>query len=697
MSFVEKFRAASKLTPKDIDYFRLIPQEGVVHALVDWEPTHNAIWDMNLNHADGRLWFSVCGEGVEPEYAHLYEYKRGGTFVRHFDVEKESIQHDRRIRASKLHTCIHFMPDGKLIMQTHTTSPSPLHPAWMPESYLNHQWEGFEGSQVFIYDPETGITQNKGVLAPFSTLYGGAYSAKANLYFGFGTFDGYGWLYDLNTGAVECLGQVTDGRSNRLYEGPGGHLYYGTASGDLARLNVDTRKIEFLGRTREQSPLRHGYWDADGLFWFTARLGKSLYTYDPASNVIKEIDRFFPDDDFPGGSHHCYGFDFDSKGVLWFCANQVVANDVHGYEAGVKLYKWDVRNGKPIVEFGFVGSGLRAIGVCSQVCIHDDILFVTDGNHLDDPVGIIEIDLRLMTEDKLTSDRPVTTDAIIYFGVENGRELYPAGAEALDRDIEKRFAFFAESHRRRNILLENNPYAQLPLVEGKVLPEAAKNAPHQTEQPYAKASGAALWEFVGYGNGGVKELTWADNTTLTGVCGENLRFTLSLQAGEVVFVDAKPTSDAPASPLAAELPDGIVWPCMPGRQYLAVPECSVQRADGSILVGTKDMMLCKLQNGQVYGLGAVTTSGGVHSLALAPDGMTVYGVAGYELGKGDLFRYDDVNGVCWLGSLPIIKSTTGRKLVNFRPWRAAVSPDGKHLAVGMLDEMSGVAVFGLQE
>ena len=94
-------------------------------------------------------------------------------------------------------------------------------------------------------------------------------------------------------------------------------------------------------------------------------------------------------------------------------------------------------------------------------------------------------------------------------------------------------------------------------------------------------------------------------------------------------------------------------------------------------------------------MGAVTTSGGVHCLSLAPDGMTVFGVAGYELGKGDLFQYDDTNGVRWQGSIPIVKSPSGRQLVNFRPWRCAVSPDGRHLAIGMLDEMSGVAVFGL--
>jgi hypothetical protein len=202
---------------------------------------------------------------------------------------------------------------------------------------------------------------------------------------------------------------------------------------------------------------------------------------------------------------------------------------------------------------------------------------------------------------------------------------------------------------------------------------------------------------VGYGNGSVQELSWLDDKTITGLCANTYRITMSLNNGQLSLVDVKRTGDIPASPITAPLPQGIDWPCMPGRQYLAVPECSVERADGSLVVGTGDMMLCVVRGGAVYGLGAVTTSGGVHCLSLAPDGMTVYGVAGYELGKGDLFRFDDREGLRWLGSVPIVKTPAGRQLVSYQPWRCAVSPDGKHLAVGMRDEMSGVAVFGLPD
>jgi hypothetical protein len=694
MTFTEQYRTSARIRPDGPDYFRLIPQDGVVHTLVDRMPRHNAIWDMNVRRSDGRVFFSVCGEGMTPEYAYLYEYHRGGTYTQHFGLEKETIQQDRRIRASKFHTSIHFLNDGRLILQTHTTSPSPRHPAWMPESYLNHQWEAFEGSTVLLYHPGTKLAQSKGVLAPYSTLYGGGYSAKANLFFGFGTFDGYGWIYDLDTGEASCIGQVTDGRSNRLYEGPDGHLYYGTASGDLARLNVETRKVEFLARTREHSPLRHGVWDG-GTFWFSARSGKSLYKYELPDGTLTEMGRFFEDDDLPGGSRHCYGLDFDSKGVLWFCSNQSVVNGFQGFEAGVKLYQWDVRNGKPKIEFGFLGSPLRTVGVCAQLCIHDDILYVTDGNHFDDPVGIIEVDLRQMTEEKITNSRPLSNDDILYMGVEGGRELYPAGAEAFDRVVKRRLAFLDDSYKRSQFLKINRPHASFAPVEGYVEAAALKVAPHSVAAAAAGATGVALWEYVGYGNGAVQELTWVDHQTITGLCGNTFRFTMKINNGQLSLVEAKRVNETPRSPLTASLPEDAEWPCMPGRQYLAIPESSVRRADGSILVGTKDMMLCLFRDGMAYGLGAVTTSGGVHCLSLAPDGMTVYGVAGYELGKGDFFRYDDANGLRWLGSVPIVKTPTGRQLVNFQPWRVSISPDGKHIAIGMKDEMSGVAVFGL--
>ncbi len=679
MTFREFYEKTPRVQKQPLDYFRLIPQDGVRRVIVEQEPEHNAIWDMNVRKSDGRVFFSVCGEGMIPLYARLYEYIPGeARAIRHFALEDAVIQRGRTIRASKFHTAIQFLDDGRLVLQTHTTSPSPLHPTWMPESYLNHQWESFEGSELMFYDPDTHRVDYKGVVSPFCSLYGGGLSKRAGVYVGVGIFNGVGYLYDLKTNAVTELGQITDGRTNRFYEGPDGHLYYGTATGDLARVNVDTRKAEILAKLEERSPLRHGAFDENGTLWFSTRAGKLLYTYNVYSGEFAVARRFFPDDEYAPATRFCYGFDFDSSGCMWFCANQDGNRELPSpvnYRAGVRLYKWDVRHGKRPVDFGFVGTPERSVALCAQASICGDRLFVTDGNHLDDPVGIIEIDLSKMTEDKITSARPLSNDPIVYMCCDGAREQFPLGPEEYDRRMEHVLRFCSDTYADAQVQDDNCSYAK-----------------------FSEMTGAALWESVGYGNGSVRALRWKDDETLEGVCGggERYRFSIKYENGaarveSAVRDDAAPDQD----PLAAAVPDGLTLPCMPGRQFLARAESSAALADGSIVIGTKDMMLCRVKDGKVFGLGAVTTSGGVHCLSVAPDGKTVYGVAGYECGKGDVFRYSEDTGLFWLGSVPITTTPTGRQLVSGRPWICAVSPDGRHLAIGSLDEMSGVGVYTL--
>lgn len=52
---------------------------------------------------------------------------------------------------------------------------------------------------------------------------------------------------------------------------------------------------------------------------------------------------------------------------------------------------------------------------------------------------------------------------------------------------------------------------------------------------------------------------------------------------------------------------------MPGRQYLAEPSAAVRMGDGSLLVGTKDGMLCRIQGERVFSLGG-RFNGPIHQL-----------------------------------------------------------------------------------
>ena len=133
-------------------------------------------------------------------------------------------------------------------------------------------------------------------------------------------------------------------------------------------------------------------------------------------------------------------------------------------------------------------------------------------------------------------------------------------------------------------------------------------------------------------------------------------------------------------------------PAVPGRRSLARAKSAVHMKDGSILVGTEDTMLAKITGDKVFSFGQVISAGGVHSLDAAPDGM-VWGVAGHKEGCGMLFKYDTQTGVTLMGIIPESFAENGRNVAIYRPVTLAVSPDGKYLAVGGADEMSGAVVL----
>lgn len=116
--------------------------------------------------------------------------------------------------------------------------------------------------------------------------------------------------------------------------------------------------------------------------------------------------------------------------------------------------------------------------------------------------------------------------------------------------------------------------------------------------------------------------------------------------------------------------------------------------DGSILVGTKDTMLAKINGNNVFSLGQVCSAGAIRALDVAPDG-TVWGVAGHEEGVGQLFTFSDETGVRLLGLVPEVFAENGRNVAIYRPTTLSVSPDGTYLAIGGADEISGAVVIKL--
>ena len=662
---------------KPKEFFNLIPQAGVTHLLCEDLPTHNAVWDM-LVSPDGRVFFPACGESYVSEYARLFEYDyKNKKLIRHFNLEDKILLRDECLRTSKFHTALCFMEDGRIISTTHTTSPSPKHPVWMPFQYANHQWEGYPGSDIIIYDPETGVVENRGTISPYDTTYGGTYCPKTGDYFCTTWMRGTGYVYNVHTGERRCLGQVSDLATSRTFLCSDDHIYGSTYSGRMFRYNSDIRDIEYLD-VEIDGLLRHAR-ERDGILYMSTGpcddkgRGQMLYSYNLKTQELKKIGNPVPDVDCPEENKdvafsNLYGMDFDSQGRLWYgCMTTAPLTNY----CGARLFMWDFLNGKEPIDLGFLGTKLRTISVTAEFNIYDDVIFVSDGNHRsheDLYCGIMSIDLREFVPAIETEERIPSHDYVVYmpYPLECSK-YYP-----LDDFEENWNKFYVKSEfnqRMRKFNEENRHFTTFPEVKS-----------------------ISYWEKVGRENTRVNKLEWTDDNNISIYCGTEKTYKIDVNISD----NAKtitPWEFVKADELKEPVDDGCKLPFMVGRKYLAEANASVKMDDGSVIVGTKDMMLAKIKDGKVKSLGAVTTCGSVNSLVCTGD--TVYGIAGYEKGAANIFKYDDENGVEQLGNVPTAFADNRRNVCIFNATTMALSPDKKRIAIGGADNLSGVIIIKL--
>ncbi len=663
------------------EYFRLIPQAGVKHVLAEWAPTHNAVWDMNIS-PQGRVFLSICGESYISEYARLYEFDyAAGKLIHHFNLEEKIMLQERTIRSSKLHTAISFMEDGRIIAASHTTSPSPLHPLWMPYEYANHQWEGYPGSNVFIYDCDTGDFRDCGVISPYDTMYGMTYEPKNGDYFGITWMRGEGYVYNVRDGSHRSLGQLSDSHTSRTFLCSDGHIYGSTYSGAMFRYNTDLREAEFLG-VDCGGLLRHAV-EREGFLYFTtgpsavAGRGLMLYRYHLSSRRLDEVGPPVPPlertSEDPTVFQNAYGLAMDSAGRLWYGC---ILNTPQTKFSGSRLYMWDLLHGGEPVDLGFLGSEKRTVSCTAEMKIHNDVLYCSDGNHVsweDGCSGVLAIDLKAFVPALGKAERPFSRDFINYLSFPRDCAKYYPGAD-FDSLAEKYAGYYRQ-------MLEYQRF----------------NRDNWFRKP-CRATGLSFWQTTGRGSAAVRWVEWQDDAHLTVWCGgeKSFRIEASLDSAGNAKTDRIAECPAPGfDALKVPVPAGTELPYMAGRQYLAAPECSEKLPDGSVLVGTRDMMLALIRDGKAFSLGAVTPCGGVHMLSAAPDG-TVYGCAGYPRGAGNLFSFDRERGIRQLGYAPEAAAENGRLVAIYHPTAVAVSPSGKYLAVGGSDEIAGVCVIDLQ-
>ncbi|MEG0769071.1 MAG: hypothetical protein RSG59_04025 [Ruthenibacterium sp.] len=659
------------------DAYRLIPQQGVTHTLFPSEVRHNAMWDFTVTD-EGRVFFSLCAELNEALYARLYEYiPESDTLQLHFNLEDKILQFDRAVRMSKIHSSICKMNDGRLIMATHTTATSPCHPHWMPEAYYHHLWEGYQGSNIILYDPNTGALENRGVPIPHESIYGGIYDAMHHAFFFTGYFRGHLYRLDITTNAVQDFGRVTEYGSFRLHIGPDGHVYGNSRSGNYYRVRTDTLEIQELGELpynwgKLSQAYRQVHFAAngpDGNIYMGVYYCSELVRFCPDTGALEMVGSYRPKSYiFPCDVDCVAGMTFDDEGVLWYA---IQANFYPQDTKASTLCSWDVTRGGEPVCYGILGTDKRAVGIVSEMHFYKGKLYLSDSNHGDDAPGVMTIDLaQLKAAYAKTGLGPITGDAYVYWQFKNAEALFPG----------------------KNFAEKAWPYARTVLHMRERGAFLAKNH----DEFFAKElTFLRVWREVTMRDSPVRRVHWLDDDTLVAQCtGGEKTLRLTVTGGKLTAVE-----ETEAFPQEAVMPQALKalsYPCVPGRQYKAVPTAFCPLSGGSYLVGTQDGLLARVKNGKVFSLGACAPNGPVRALCTDTARSTVYGVAGDEMDLGCVFRYDDENGLVQLGRVFANSFETPAILGSSELSCCALSPDGSTLAIGAQDRMGMLYFYKLR-
>lgn len=659
-------------------YLQMIPQSAVKQCFMD-APGYNAAWDYHIT-PDGRHFIPCCAEGTFPEYVKLYEYfPKTNEIKLCFDLETAAVVYPRTIRPSKIHTSICSMGDGKLIMTTHTTASAPNHPCWMPEAYYGHMWEGFAGSNVLIYDMDTGKVEDLGIPVPRESIYGAVYLKEHNCLFFSGYFRGHVYRFDLADRSVTDYGQCTEFGVYYLKKASDRHIYFSTRSGALWRFRTDTLQPEYtgvdipkeLGRGSNGEPvppsrtvLAYADNGPDGKLYFVSHIGCSIFSYDPVTNTLEKLALTMPKglrEAYHSG--YVFGVAFDRYGKLWYTC----------HSNGLRLCCVDIMTPSAEPEdFGLIGTEKRGHIDVENIYIYDDVLYMSDTNHGSDAPGVVAVDLQKLREDA-EKPRILCQDPMLYFPT-NGKPAAPLEALKpyyrgdLQKDAQKAFDFDAMIQRDRKYILEN------PFAFGK-----------------GKRSVCKLWKQFGTRGSQVTSVSYDTQGRIQARIGAQGGLLVTVQDGEVVQWEKVTAVKSDFSEETARRFADYRLPAHPGRRYLAVASAYGTLADGSVLVGTKDGMLAMIRENKVFSLGAVCNDGPIRDIAVSPDGKTAYGVGGDPDSLGMIFTYDVQSGLELEGFLYFSNGAGKENVgVSCEPCCIAVAPDGKRVAIGVNDNLGCV-------
>lgn len=661
---------------------RLIPQRGVKQYIFPDGDKHNAIWDYFVT-PDKRHLFSLCAEGNFCEGFWLYEYfPETNTVAPIFKFDDTITNYPETIKASKIHTSMSAMEDGRIIFHSHTTAAAPSHPVWMPYSYRNHMWEGYPGSNMMIWDPKTNKVEDLGIPVRRESLYGGVYSPRARAVFSSTLMNGHIYRFDLADRKVTDYGNLTEDSCCFLKIATDGHVYFASNNGDLMRINTETLEYEDPGlrftvdtRYKNQNTMRMMYAvnGPDGKMYCAPQHCELLQVFDPASQTLEVVGSVLPESlaHYP---HYgmIYGMDFDEEGVLWYALIVHPQPNRPGTEVGHFLCSWDILGGGKPICYGLMGTEKRVVKVFCEVHITDGKFIGADTNHWNDPVSMFCVDLKTLKEDYAAGIRgPISLDAYHYTLFENGADIYPGD---LGKDAAPLYDELEEERARTA--------------------EFTRLAGQWRFTGFKKSYVFKPWRDIGYDRAAVRAVKANADGTCTAICGHGPYVRYTLKEGEVLSREAVDSWAPEALPAAVQ---GVSLPSAAGRAWKANPTAAVRMHDGRYLVGTEDGLLGLVGEKGVYALGGIGLNGPINALCTTADGKTAYGIAGRGEELGMLIRYDDENGLVQLGSISVRdpRPVVGEGAHLNHLTALAVSADGQRLYIGTDDFKSAVVELQL--
>lgn len=215
-----------------------------------------------------------------------------------------------------------------------------------------------------------------------------------------------------------------------------------------------------------------------------------------------------------------------------------------GESAGCRLCSWDILRGGEPVDHGFIASDLRGVHTLSEVEGRGDRLYICDGNHLFDRCGMLCVDLAALRQAEAAGvTGPLCHDAAPYLPVKGGRELYPYD------DFEERGGAYLRYMNR----IKDHWQFYAANSESMSAPDTRV---------------VRLWERVGFGMP-VRALSFAEDGSLTGVCGQETALAFTIRDGALTDIPAGGRVPAGGDDCAAEgtrLPPcrgGSIWPNRP--------------------------------------------------------------------------------------------------------------------------------------